>query len=112
MDDRRSVSGVLIEMNGGAVVVKAKYQRTVALSSTEAEYMALKLNDRYHARSKHVDIRHHFIRDHVAGGRVAVRYIPTEQQIADLLTKALGTKRFVFLRDAAGITGNAADTEQ
>lgn len=43
VDGRRSVSGVLLTMNGGPVVFEAKYQKTVALSSAEAEYMALSL---------------------------------------------------------------------
>ena len=41
LDDRRSVSGIMIMISGAPVVFKSKYQRTVALSSAEAEYMAL-----------------------------------------------------------------------
>nr|CCA17491.1 putative polyprotein [Albugo laibachii Nc14] len=43
LDDRRSVSGVLILLNGGPVVFKSKYQRTVVLSTSESEYMALSM---------------------------------------------------------------------
>ncbi|GMF31993.1 unnamed protein product [Phytophthora fragariaefolia] len=42
-DDRRSVSGVMVMIGNGPVVFKSKYQRTVTLSSAEAEYMALSL---------------------------------------------------------------------
>ncbi|OWY94946.1 polyprotein [Phytophthora megakarya] len=41
LDDRRSVSGTMMMISGAPVVFKSKYQRTVALSSAEAEYMAL-----------------------------------------------------------------------
>ena len=41
--DRRSISGVILLIGGTPIVFKSKYQRTVALSSTEAEYMALSL---------------------------------------------------------------------
>ena len=43
LDDRRSVSGVLLVLNGGPVIFKSTYQRTVALSTSEAEYMALSM---------------------------------------------------------------------
>ena len=43
LDDRRSVSGIMIMIGSAPVVFKSKYQRTVALSSAEAEYMALSL---------------------------------------------------------------------
>jgi hypothetical protein len=45
--------------------------------------------DNYHARTKHIDIRYHFIRDVVAGGKVALVYCPTDDMTADILTKAL-----------------------
>ncbi|KAJ0390320.1 hypothetical protein ATCC90586_011926 [Pythium insidiosum] len=145
-DDRRSVSGVLLMLNGGPVVFKSKYQRTVALSTSEAEYMALSMctqevvwaralmedlgvkqqeptvvwednqgtialasNPGYHARTKHVDIRHHFIREKINDGVIKVVYIKTEKQLADILTKGLGTKRLQYLRDAMGIKGAKPD---
>ncbi|KAG3094051.1 hypothetical protein PI124_g13925 [Phytophthora idaei] len=43
IDDRRSVSGVMVMIANGPVFFKSKYQRTVALSSAEAEYMTLSL---------------------------------------------------------------------
>ena len=41
------------------------------------------------SRSKHIDIRHHFIRDHVRAKRISIFYIPTNDQLADCLTKCL-----------------------
>lgn len=65
--------------------------------------IALAQNAGYHARTKHVDIRHHFIREKIEDGTVAVAYVDTKNQLADILTKALGSKTFKFLRDANGI---------
>ena len=47
----------------------------------------------YNARTKHVDIRHHFIRANVVDKTISVKHIKTDDQVADMLTKALGTKR-------------------
>ncbi|POM80562.1 Integrase catalytic core protein [Phytophthora palmivora] len=144
IDDRRSVSGVMVLMGNAPVVFKSKFQRTVALSSAEAEYTALSLcvqevlwmramlkdmgheqgnatqiwednqgaialakNAGYNSRTKHVDIKHHFTRENVENGTVLVDYIDTKQQLADLLTKALGTKALKYLREASGIKDKA-----
>ena len=52
----------------------------------------------FHARTKHIEIDVHFVREKIAAGRLSVQYVPTEYQKADILTKALATDRFVFLR--------------
>ena len=59
----------------------------------------LSKHDSSHQRTKHIDITHHFIRDHVRANDVVIVWIPTEQQQADLLTKMLPTTRFKILRD-------------
>ena len=60
--------------------------------------IALATNPGYHARTKHVDTRHHFVREKVLAGDIKVIYKETEHQLADILTKALGTKHFQYLR--------------
>jgi hypothetical protein len=55
--------------------------------------LALAENPVSHARSKHIDIRHHFIRNAVIVGTVFVQYIPTDSMTADSLTKALGRQK-------------------
>jgi len=47
------------------------------------------LNDKNHRRTKHIDIRHHFVKDQVKFGKVNSEYIPTANNIADLFTKPL-----------------------
>jgi hypothetical protein len=65
--------------------------------------IALSKNPVFHDRSKHIDVRYHFIRECVEEGRIALKFITTEQQMADGLTKALGRVRFQELRKKIGI---------
>ena len=128
IDDRKSMSGYVfkIQKNGGAISWRSQKQAAVALSSTEAEYVALAVasqeavflrqlleelgfqqtsptfigednqscisitNRTDHKRTKHVDIKFHFLRDFVAKKIISIGYIPSEHMVADVLTKHLG----------------------
>jgi len=61
-----------------------------------------------HSRSKHIEIRLHFIREQVTKGMIEVEYCPTEAQLADGFTKALKIDKFTCLRDKLGLK-NAKD---
>lgn len=123
--DRKSYTGFCFMLSGSAISWQSRKQKTVSLSSTEAEYTALSeasreaiylrnlmheitdvfnVIDLYcdnqsalklasssqsHNRSKHIDVRCHFIRDVVKNKFVKVKYIPTEEMPADILTKGL-----------------------
>lgn len=63
----------------------------------------LSKNPVFHERSKHIDTRYHYIRDCIEQGVVDVDHVGTEDQLADILTKPLGTVRFVELRSRLGI---------
>ena len=56
-----------------------------------------------HGRSKHIDTRFHFLRDQVNTGKLKLVYCPTQQQLADALTKPLRKERFEHLRSDLGI---------
>ena len=60
-------------------------------------------NPVFHGRSKHIETRFHYIRECVDGGQVAIHKIHTDNQLADILTKALGRVRFLHLRSKLGI---------
>ena len=116
----------MLTLNGGPVVWASRLQKTIAQSTTEAEYLALadcvkdviwtrqllsefqqpqefqttvlsdnqaaiKLvqNPVYPQRTKHIDVRHHFIRDEQSKGNISVNFVPTYEQPADMLTKSL-----------------------
>jgi hypothetical protein len=63
-------------------------------------------NPIFHDRSKHIKIRYHFIRDHVQRGAVELQYASTDEQMVDILTKALGKGKFVPFRDKLGVVRN------
>jgi hypothetical protein len=125
-EHRHSISGYVFMIDGGAVSWSSKKQPIVALSTTEAEYIAathaakealwirtfiaevarpltrpitiycdnqsaiaIAKNDEFHARTKHIDIRYHFIRDIVAKQLITINYVNTNDNPADMLTKSL-----------------------
>jgi len=65
--------------------------------------IALAKNPQFHARSKHIAIQHHFVREKQAEGKVDMQYIPTDKQVADGLTKAFLRDCFITFRNALGL---------
>jgi transposase InsO family protein len=139
-EGRESVSGFVFTIAGGAISWSSKKQSSVALSSTESEYMAilhalkeqiwirrlltelgydvsdqntiytdsqsaiaLAQNPEHHARTKHIDIQYHFVRNCVEDGRLRLEYCPTEDMVADGLTKALGPEQHKKLTAKMGM---------
>jgi hypothetical protein len=60
----------------------------------------------FHDRSKHIEIRYHFIRDKVQRGVVRLQYISTGEHITNILTKPLVKGKFVFFKDKLGVVEN------
>jgi hypothetical protein len=56
-----------------------------------------------HSRTKHIDIRHHFLRDHVAKGDIILEGVRSEDQLAHIFTKPLDKTRFCMLRNELNI---------
>jgi hypothetical protein len=61
---------------------------------------AMAENPVLHKRSKHINIKFHFVRERVEAEEIEVKYIATEKQLADIMTKALPKPRFKMLRGA------------
>jgi hypothetical protein len=59
-----------------------------------------------HFRTKHIDIRHHFLRDHAIKGDIVISHVRTNEQLADIFTKPLDEKRFRELRSELNITNS------
>jgi hypothetical protein len=64
-------------------------------------------NPVFHDRSKHIEIMYHFIRDRIQKGAVKLQYVPTDQQVADILTKPLAKGKFEAFRDKLGLVQNS-----
>ncbi|GJT99163.1 hypothetical protein Tco_1094681 [Tanacetum coccineum] len=145
-DTRHSTSGSMQLLGDRLVSWSSKRQKSVAISSTEAEYIALfgccaqilwmrsqltdygfgfnKIpmycdnksvialccNNVQHSRSKHIDIRFHFIKEHVENGVIELYFVNTEYQLADIFTKALGRNRIEFLINKLGMRSFTPET--
>ena len=66
-------------------------------------------NPVFHDRSKHIDIRYHFIRDMVQRGAVRLDHIGTDEQVADILTKPLGKVKLLTFRESLGVVERPYD---
>ena len=79
-----------------------KFKKVLLLCDNES---AIKLtnNPVQHSRIKHIDIHHHFIRDHQQKGDICIESVGTKDQLADIFTKPLDEKMFYKLRNELNI---------
>jgi hypothetical protein len=140
INTRQSTSGFIFLLNEGPIAWSSRRQNCVALSTTEAEYVAaceaakesvwlrrllleiipdwkqplpllcdnissieLTRSPKFHQRTKHIDVRFHFIRAQQEAKEIDVKYTPTTEQLADPFTKPLPNPRFSILRKAIGV---------
>ncbi|GJR79676.1 retrovirus-related pol polyprotein from transposon TNT 1-94 [Tanacetum coccineum] len=115
-DTRCSTSQSAQFLGDKLVSWSSKKKMSTAKSSTEAEYItlsgcfALCCNNVQHSRSKHIDVRYHFIKEQVENGVVELYFVKTEYQLADIFTKALPQKRFNFLIEKLGMKSMSPET--
>jgi hypothetical protein len=136
---RKSQTGYFLKLANGLISWTSRAQKTIALSSTEAEYMALSDCSRQVAwmhtllgelgynlkpipicgdnqgsifiasnpvtekRSKHIDIRYHYIREVIQRKLAEIYFIDGDDNPADLLTKNLGSVKFLKFRAQLGL---------
>ncbi|GKC33291.1 putative ribonuclease H-like domain-containing protein [Tanacetum coccineum] len=126
-DTRRSTSGSMQFLGDRLVSWSLKRQESVAISSTEVEYIAMSgccaqilwmrsqltdygLGFNKIPMSKHIDIRFHFIKEHVENGVIELYFVNTEYQLADIFTKALARERIKFLINKLGMRSFTPET--
>ena len=56
-----------------------------------------------HSRTKHIEIRHHFLRDHAQKGDITVKFVSTKDQLADIFIKPLSEEQYVDIRRQLGV---------
>jgi hypothetical protein len=84
----------------------------VELKVDNKSALALARNPVYHERSKHINLRYHFIRNCLVDRTVSATYIKTAGQLADIFTKALGRVKFQELRARIGMVQVGRDRDQ
>lgn len=144
IETRRSTSGYIFKFNDGVISWSSERQKSVSISTMEAEYIAaseatrelvwirrlldeilendlnvplyfmdnqsaIKLikNPEFHKRSKHIDIRYHFVREKFEEGEFVLEYVSSNNMIADIFTKPLPREKFNYLRTLTGVVSNS-----
>ncbi|GJT54091.1 retrovirus-related pol polyprotein from transposon TNT 1-94 [Tanacetum coccineum] len=79
-----------------------KYNR-ISMYCDSKSAIAISCNPVQHSKTKHIDIRYHFIKEHVEKGTVKIYFVGTEYHLADLFTKALLKERFEYLVHRIGM---------
>ena len=78
-------------------------QETMNIDYNNSSAINISKNHVFHSYTKHIEIRHHFIRDLIDEKVVSLEYVPTELQFVDVLTKPLDSLWFEYLRKSLGI---------
>ena len=65
--------------------------------------LAVARNPVFHARTKHIEVHYHYVRERLSAGEISLAYVPTQDNLADLFTKALSREKFEAFRKALGL---------
>ncbi|GJV17515.1 retrovirus-related pol polyprotein from transposon TNT 1-94 [Tanacetum coccineum] len=79
------------------------HYKMVPIFCDNTSAIAISNNPILHSRTKHIDLRYHFIRDHILKGDIELHFIPTEYQLVDIFTKPLDEPTFTRLKAELGM---------
>ncbi|GJU18155.1 retrovirus-related pol polyprotein from transposon TNT 1-94 [Tanacetum coccineum] len=123
LDGSKSTIGYVFTLSGGTVSWVSKLQSVVAMSTTEAEYVAaaqaskeasalyLARNPAFHSKTKHIQVQYHFVCEKVEEGTVYMQKIHTDDNVEDYLTKAINRDKFIWCRSSCGLAETCNDHE-
>ena len=77
--------------------------RGVVIYCDNLSSIQLARNPVFHARTKHIEVHYHFVREQVLAGDIDLVYVGTEEQVADIFTKALGAEKLRRFRTMLGL---------
>nr|GEX40281.1 retrovirus-related Pol polyprotein from transposon TNT 1-94 [Tanacetum cinerariifolium] len=114
LDSRKSTSGEAEYVSLSACCAQFLWMRTqiidygfhfdkIPMYYDSKAAIAISCNPVQHSRTKHIDVRYHFIKENVKKGIVELFFVRTEYQLADLFTKALHVERFKYLVKRIGM---------
>jgi hypothetical protein len=83
--------------------IRGEEKKPVTISCDNQGAIALAKDNKFHARTKHIDLRYHFIREAVEDGKIKVKYVPTEDNVSDIFTKALPRPKFQRMVELLGL---------
>ena len=93
------ISSLAKDLSGG----QQETPSTVPIFCDNQSAIKLVKNPEFHQRSKHIDVRYHFVRQQQSEERVDVQFVKSEDQLADIFTKPLPAPRFIDLRERIGV---------
>ena len=98
----RKLLGGLLSVNLEPIVIGCDNQ----------SYIRLSKNPMFNDKSKHIEMKYHFIRDMVQKGMVKLQYVSTEEHIVDVMTKPLSVMKFRHFQDKLGMVENVSLAER
>ena len=83
--------------------ITGKQEKPLTISCDNQGAITLLKDNKFHARTKHIDLRYHFIREAVEDGKIKVKYVPTDENVSNIFTKALPKQKFTCFIEMLGL---------